>query len=455
MLENPHSKSRTKARRRLRNLVAATAAASVAALSAASLAGAATPTTPPPVKILTHGNVGDGDFFVTPFGDAETYANGAEILDPNGNVVWFHQVPAGEEATDFRTQTYDGQTVLTFWQGIGNGGHASGVDYIYNDHYEQIAEIKAGNGQSADAHEFEITPQGTALIPAYYEKTVDLSSIGGPAEQKILDEVVQEIDIKTGKVLFEWDAADHVPYSQSEQPLPASPTTAWDWFHMNAIKPDGHGGLLIDARDTWTFYDVDRATGDIEWQLGGKASSFQQLAAPGQSLNNADDLFAWQHDPEIVGPNEYTIFDDESAGVANTGIEAVEDLGHSRVERIKVDPWAKTATLVQTWNQPEGLVASSQGNAQTTAADNLAVSWGNLPYFSEFDQQGDLLFNAEFPEGVNTYRAYFLPWPPASSGGGSGGNGGGWGHGGSGHGHGHHPKPHHDRRSRGHRQHGH
>jgi hypothetical protein len=457
----------SKPTRRWRLLVAAFAAGSMAALAAgASLAGtasAAIPTAPPPVRILVHGKVGNGDFFVSPFGDAETYANGAEILDQNGNVVWFHQVPAGEEAADFRVQTYQGQPVLTFWQGVGAGGHGVGVDYIYNAQYQQIGEVKAGNGQSADVHEFDITPQGTALIPAYYETTADLTSIGGPADQKILNEVVQEIDIQTGQVLFEWNPETHVPFSQSEQPLPASATEPWDWFHMNAIKPDGNGGLLVDARDTWAFYDVDHQTGDINWQVGGKASTFTQLAAPGQSLNNADNLFAWQHDPEPIGNDEYTVFDDESAGKANTGIEAVENLNTSRAERIKIDPWDGTVTLEQTWNQPDGLVASSQGNAQATADGNLLVGWGNLPYFSEFDQSGDLLWNAEFPTGVNSYRAYLFPWPPSTAGGGGngGGNGGGPGNGGGSGGHPtpvhhrhHHKAHHHVKRSAHHSSHG-
>jgi hypothetical protein len=36
----------------------------------------------------------------------------------------------------------------------------------------------------------------------------------------------------------------------------------------------------------------------------------------------------------------------------------------------------------------------------------------SLPYFSEFSPAGKLLFNAEFPTAVNTYRAYRLPWHP-------------------------------------------
>ncbi len=169
---------------------------------------------PPPVTILTHGRVGHGDFFVSPFGDQSTYANGPEILDQQGNVVWFQAVPAGQEASDFRTQTYRGQPVLTWWQGTGLGGVANGTDYIYNSHYQQIATVKAGNGYNADGHEFLITPQNTALVLSYTTETADLTSIGGPANQTVIDGIVQEIDIPTGKVLFQWKASDHVPYSQ-------------------------------------------------------------------------------------------------------------------------------------------------------------------------------------------------------------------------------------------------
>jgi hypothetical protein len=74
------------------------------------------------------------------------------------------------------------------------------------------------------------------------------------------------------------------------------------------------------------------------------------------------------------------------------------------------------ATLVASDDQPEGLVAPSQGNAQTTRDGDLFVGWGALPYFSEFDPSGRLVFNAQFPTGVNSYRAYVLPWRPESFG---------------------------------------
>ncbi len=413
------SSTARKGRRRTRRF-ALGAVATLLVVLPSVLAGVAqaAPTAPPPVTILSsQPNIGRGDIFVSPFGDSSTYANGPEILDSKGNVVWFQAAPAGEEASDFRTQTYDGQPVLTFWQGTGLGGLSSGTDYIYNDRYQQIAAVNAGNGLSADGHEFLITPWNTALILSYTTATADLTSIGGPADQTVIDGVVQEVDIATGQVLFQWNSADHVPYSQSEQPLPASASTPWDWFHINAVKLDTDGNLLIDARDTWTTYKVSLTNGNIIWQLGGKDSDFTLQAAPGQTLDSANEIFAWQHDPETIGNNEYTFFDNESSGTPL--------LPYSRAITVKLDPWRKVATLVSSDDQPEGLAAASQGNAQTTADGNLFVGWGALPYFSEFDGQGNLIFNAEFPAGVNTYRAYLQPWnPPGSSQGGKGPGGG-------------------------------
>jgi hypothetical protein len=408
----------------LAGVAAALTAGALAGALPASAASAANPAStalkPPPVTVLTDkGGVladkGGGDIFISPFGDATTYANGAEILSPNGKkVIWFHQAPAGEEDSDFRTQTYQGKPVLTFWQGTGLGGVATGTDYIYNSHYKLIATVKAGNGLSADGHEFLITPHNTALILSYTTATANLTSIGGPADQAIVDCVAQEIDIKTGKVLFQWDAAKHVPYAQSEQPLPATAAAPWDWFHMNAVKLDTNGNILIDSRDAWTTYEVSPRTGKILWRLGGKDSSFKLKAAKGQILDIAGKIFAWQHDPEGHGDGIYTFFDNDAAGTANTSTNTLVDLPYSRAVTVKLNFRTHVATLIASDNQPETLSAPSQGNTQLLRGGNLFVGWGSLPYFSEFTPSGKLIFNAQFPTGVNTYRAYRLPWHPAT-----------------------------------------
>ncbi|HWU31568.1 MAG TPA: arylsulfotransferase family protein [Marmoricola sp.] len=374
----------------------------------------------PPVTVTTNalGRAASGDIFVAPyaFGGTAGYSSGAEILSPDGKkVVWFHPADQGTTISDFRTQEYRGKPVLTFWQGTGLGGLAQGVDYIYNAKYQKIAEVHAGNGLSADGHEFLITDRNTALILAYTKSTADLTSIGGPANQSVINGVVQEIDIRTGKVLFEWNSADHVPFSESQQPLPKSAATPWDWFHINAVKVDSRGNLLIDARNTWTAYDVNRQTGKIEWKLGGKNSSFALRSADGTTLNDAAKIFAWQHDAEDHGHGLLSVFDNESAGAANTGQGASSELSRSRSVKIRLDFKRRTATIVKEYDEPSTALASSQGNAQLLRTGDIFTGWGSLPRFSEFNASGDLVFDAHFPAGFVSYRAYRLPWRPASN----------------------------------------
>src|SRR5215470_14205167 len=77
----------------------------------------------PPLSILANNTYsGGGSLFLAPYDASGQYASGVEILDTDtGRTVWSHAVPAGQEATDFRTQTYRGQPVLTWWQGTGFG----------------------------------------------------------------------------------------------------------------------------------------------------------------------------------------------------------------------------------------------------------------------------------------------------------------------------------------------
>jgi hypothetical protein len=385
--------------------------AGVLTLSAANASSASTSAGSPPVTILTPGtNLGNGYIFLTPSGDTKIYANGPQILDAQGNVVWFHAIPDKQIAADFRVQRYGGNQVLTWWQGTGFGGDSPcGLDYIYDDHFNPIGTVQAGNGLCADGHEFLITPSNTALITIYEQATVDLTSIGGPANQIVVNGIVQEIEIRTGNVLFQWNSADHVPYSQSQEPLPAKANVPWQWFHLNAVKVDTDGNLLIEGRHTWAVYKVERATGDIIWTLGGKASSFTMVAAPGQVLDAANEVFAWQHDPEPLGNGLYSFFDNEY----NPPSPAL--LASSRAVVVQLDESTHVATLVASYNQPEGLLAASQGNAQATDEGNLFVGWGRLPYFSAFDPAGNLIFNAQLPAGVDSYRAYFLHFKPATA----------------------------------------
>ena len=315
---------------------------------------------------------------------------GPEIVDDRGRPVWFHPLSHGDQASDFRVQRYGGEPVLTWWQGSGFGGVSSGVNYIADSSYRVVATVHAGNGLGADGHEFALTPQGTALITIDREVPYDLSSVGGPKDGRVDDGIVQEIDVASGRVLFEWHSLDHVPLDESYAPV----ESPYDYFHINAVNLDGDGNLLISGRHTWAVYKIDRSTGAIRWRLGGKKSDF--LLGPGAQ-------FAWQHNPLPARPDTIRLFDNESDGSSRV-------LSHSRVIWIHLDAAAKTATLVKEIAHPLGVSAASQGNAEGLDNGNTFVGWGQLGRVSEFDPQGKLLFDAVLPGTYNTYRGYRAGW---------------------------------------------
>ena len=208
-------------------------------------------TAPPPLAVLTRDTSdGNGDIFIAPAGG--TYPAGPEIVTTAGKVVWFHRLPTGEVATDFRAQTYLGQPVLTWFQsspppaptrqpeGRGARGRAwrpeassqPGRAQRHRLHLQRpLPPDRHGAGGergTTNFHEFLITPWDTALITADTVTTANLTSVGGPADQRVIDGFVQEIDIRTGRVLFQWDSAAHVPYADSYvagRPRPACPGT--------------------------------------------------------------------------------------------------------------------------------------------------------------------------------------------------------------------------------------
>jgi len=263
--------------------------------------------------------------------------------------------------------------------------------------------VQAANGLSADLHEFQLTPQGTALITAYYPVYWNASSVHGSTRQIVLDSVVQELDIRTGLLLFQWDSLDHVPLSATYEALPKATTqNPFDYFHVNSVQQDFDGNFIISGRNTWAAYKVSSQTGAIIWQLGGKHSSFR-LGSHAQ--------FAFQHDVMVQANNDQfvTIFDD------GAGPPAVHT--QSRAIKLRLDLKHATATLVASLQHR--VLSSFEGNEQQLPNFDDFVGWGEQPYFSEYDPHGRLIFDAHFVDANASYRAYRLPWsatpttPPA------------------------------------------
>jgi hypothetical protein len=270
------------------------------------------------------------------------------------------------------------------------------VNYIADDTYHFIATVKAGNGLNADAHQFLLTPEGTALITINDVETADLTTVGGSMNAEVWEGSIQEIDVSTGKVMFEWRSLGKVGFDESYWPLPDSPPAAWDYIHINSIALDDDGNLLLSARHTSTVYKIDRHTGEVIWRLGGKKNDFRF---------GANASFSFQHNAVAVGHNTIHIFDNE--------VSPKPVLPYSRVIWLKLDAAAKTSTLIHSLAHPDHLSAISQGSAQILDNGNTFVGWGQTAHFSEFDSNGRMIFDATLPKSYDTYRANRFRWPSA------------------------------------------
>jgi hypothetical protein len=319
------------------------------------------------------------------------------IFDNSGRLIWFKPLPAGTAVTDFRVQRYLGKPVLTWWQNaLVPGGHRLGLDVVYDSSYRQIAVIHAGNGYQADLHELQLTPQGTALIAVSNAVRCNLSAIGGPADGAVWDGILQEIDLATGLVEYEWNALDHVAFGESYASVaPTTGSAPFDYFHLNSINADADGSLLLSARHTWAIYDISRQTGQIVWRLGGRRSSFK--------MGPATDT-AWQHDAREQADGTISAFDNGAAPAIHR---------QSRGVVIRLDPARRTASLVGLFEHPKHLVANSQGNFQSLPNGDWLIGFGALPYFSEFDSHGQLVFDAHIAPAFQSYRAFRFPWSAA------------------------------------------
>jgi Arylsulfotransferase (ASST) len=348
---------------------------------------------PPVVTVAkASADVAPGYILATPFMGPGAY--GPMIFDNAGRLVWFRPLPAGQDATDLTVQDFHGRDDLTWWQGRTiTLGFGLGEDVIANDRYKTVAVVKAGNGLATDEHEFTVLPNGAALVTAFNPVQQNLSSAGGSASGIAVDCAVQEVDIHTGLVMWEWHSLGHVDVSQSYSKVPATPAGYYDYFHINSVQQLQEGNFLISARNTWGAYKINGHTGQIIWQLGGKKSTFK-LAANVQ--------FAYQHDLRLLANGEISVFDDEGAPTVKAP---------SRGELIKLDLKAKSATLAGQLIRSSGpLITGSQGNLQSLSNGNWMIGWGGLPNLTEFNDQGQIVYDAQFPKGEDSYRVYRMPW---------------------------------------------
>ena len=359
----------------------------------------------PRIQIRRHSRIGGGDIFLTPLPSPIVHPEsnnelsikpvgpgGPMIINGRGRLVWFDQLPSPLVATNFRPQRFDGHEVLTWWQGkVTATAYGLGEGVIADTRYRTIRTVHAGNGYQSDLHEFVLTPGGDALFTVDQPVLVHVPGTPAGTQTRLLDSMIQEIDVRTGLVMWEWHSLGHIPLADSY--ATPSNSVSDDAFHLNSIQQLAHDRLLVSARDTSAVYELNRRTGAIVWTLGGKASSFRL----GRRAR-----FYFQHDAQLIGPDRVSLFDDGAGPPIRER--------NSRGLVLALHQRRHVATVARQFRRPGATSAESEGNVQSLSRGKVFVGFGATPFFSEFSATGRLLFDGSLPVDDGSYRTYRFPW---------------------------------------------
>jgi hypothetical protein len=327
-----------------------------------------------------------------------TGQQGPLILDSDGELVWFKPLStksASPKAFNLRAQSYKGEPIISWFDGEVVSSHGQGYYELYDSSYRQVAQVHAGNGYEGDLHEFLLTDTGTALFTCYGRATGDLSAVGGKAKSDYFYGVVQEVDVATGKVLFQWRSDEHISFAESyNRPVPKNPNSPWDYFHINSINIDPNdNNLVVSGRETWAFYKVNRVTGALMWRIGGKKSDFKM---------GPNTHFAFQHDVTPYNGGIVTIFDNEGG--------PPRQASQSRGLVLLLDQKHKKVSFVRQYDHNPPVVSGALGSVQNLPSGHCFIGWGESSYFTEYGPEGEVLLDGRLAPGNVSYRAFRQPW---------------------------------------------
>lgn len=329
------------------------------------------------------------------------------IFDDHGVPVWWKQATGGTDAKLFPDGTLGwGMTE----QGTFNSSPTSGFEIHRLD--GSLVHTWRAIGAPTDFHDFQLLPNGNALIGAYPARpgTLDLTAYGGPSTNgTLLDGEIQEVTADGTKV-WSWSTKDHIDPSET----PARWRAGWvyglplslddgrqgfDWAHLNSIHQVG-STVVVSFRHLDAVYAINKDDGEIIWKLGGTPTS-KSLAVRGDPESNP---LGGQHDARLLPDGTVTIYDNNSMEHAAP-----------RAVRYRIDLGARTATMLESANDPHVATSPCCGSATELADGSWLVSWGGTLVISELGPSGDRRFDLTFTSKKGSFGTSYRVAPIAGS----------------------------------------
>ncbi|CAG8217924.1 unnamed protein product [Penicillium salamii] len=336
-------------------------------------------------------------YTVVPYWGKQVNIPGVMLLDAEGYLVWH---TTGYVTGDI--QTSQGENYIV----------ALAMDLTYyaliNARYEEAHQIRVGNGWNLDAHELTLTDSRTALLVFNGVIPTNQTSFNAPlGVEFLLESGIQEIDILTGEVVFEWRASEHFRFEEYFHFQPSdggTEATAPDLFHINSIEKDKLGNFLISCRMMSSVVYVDGQSGDVIWKLGGKGNMFKDLSGGLVGFNGQH--HARFHDNQ----QKISIFD-------NGNCPGRPVTGPTRGITLLLDTENMTVDPDHEYISPNKVLTDNSGSMQILDSGNVVLGFGPNANWAEYSTNGTLLCNVHmgpetwFNSGeIRSYRISKSPW---------------------------------------------
>ena len=281
----------------------------------------------------------------------------ADLL-PNGNVAWTGR---GDRPTEERR--LDGALVASVTTPIG----------------------------SPDEHDFLRLANGNSVMVGNVLRPNRDFSSWGAGTGTLIDHVIQEIT-PAGDVVWSWDAADHISVAETD-PQWRAPNLAglYDAFHWNSIEATATG-FVVSFRHLNAIYNIDKATGDIVWKLGGTTTP-QSLSIVDDPVFTGGSHLGGPHDARVLGDGTVTLHDNGT------------NLGRRpRGVRYQINPATDTATMLEQATDPIAPNVGCCGSVRRLDGGDWVVGWGGTNIISELTNTGNRVFLIQYV-GARVYRA--------------------------------------------------
>jgi hypothetical protein len=330
------------------------------------------------------------------------------IFDSFGAPVWWRHV-ASPSFMPWDAK-HLGARLLAWGENFGDhfGVRADGA---YEEHRLDGTLVRRvrTHGGPTDVHDLERMRGGDLLGLTYRRRDgVDLSARGGPHRARVFDGEVQELT-PAGKLVWSWNSRGHVSPSETEPAWWYNPKgdtapreRGYDLVHLNSVEPDppsrgaGGDGVVVSSRHTDAVYRIDRATGRVDWKLGGSFLAGESLTVVG--VPPGEQTFGGQHDARVLPDGTLTVFDNRSHAD-----------GRPAAVRFRIDPFARTATRIERVTNPAVPESRWGGSARKLPGGDWVIAWGGTNLVTEQRPSGATVLALRFGSRHFTYRADALP----------------------------------------------